>query len=235
MGNVARKWFPVALIVAVAAGSGVAYGRLPAETTLPVEWLLPVSVDNQDVAPRWFASFLLPVVALVVWLGFQLGRARVGLRFARLLFPKAPEAATSAESIEQFRATYDIIALSVVTLILGVHAGLLAAALGSPQAAARIVTVVLGGSMILMGNVMPRLRPNLVAGLRTQQTLNDPQLWRSSHRAFGFALVISGIVTVLVGLSAPTYGFVTGIVLTLVSTIIPWMTTLRFTASRSRP
>jgi hypothetical protein len=234
MGNVARKWFPVALIVAVAVGSGVAYGRLPAETTLPVEWLLPVSVENQDVAPRWFAAFLLPVVAFVVWLGFQLGRARVGLRFARLLFPNAPEAATSAESFEQFRATYDTIALGIVALILGIHTGLLVAALGAPQAAARIVTVILGGSMILMGNVMPRLRPNLIAGLRTQQTLNDPRTWRSAHRAFGVALVISGIVTVLVGLSAPTYGFVTGIVLTLASLVFP-LTTMRVTASRSRP
>jgi uncharacterized membrane protein len=70
-----------------------------------------------------------------------------------------------------------------------------------------------------MGNVMPRLRPNWVAGLRTKRTLNDPQLWRSAHRAFGQALVVSGIITVAAAMVSPRYGFIVGLALLIAALI----------------
>jgi uncharacterized membrane protein len=97
---------------------------------------------------------------------------------------------------------------------------IVAAALGYPWIATRIVPAVLGGSLILMGNVMPRLRPNWVAGVRTKRTLEDPQLWRATHRAFGTAFVVSGFLTMIVAVGAPRYGLVTGIASLLVSCVV---------------
>ena len=59
---------------------------------------------------------------------------------------------------------------------------------------------------------MPRLRPNLVAGVRTRRTLLDPMLWRATHRVLGFAFVIAGTITAVVGLAAPAYGLATAVV-----------------------
>jgi uncharacterized membrane protein len=114
--------------------------------------------------------------------------------------------------VERFRSSYDTIGLWVVVLVLGVHAGMIAAALGHQTLAPRIITVILGVSLAAAGNVMPRLRPNLVAGVRTRATLADPQLWRATHRVLGAGFVMAGLITVVVGLVAPAYGLATAVV-----------------------
>jgi hypothetical protein len=221
MSNAARKWLPVVLIAAAVAGSAIVFARLPDEVSLPVQALLPFDVPtNNETGPRWLAVFLLPALAAIVWGGFQVGRATGGMRLARLLFRDPPPALTDPESFDRFRSAYDTITLWVVLLVLGFHAGFLASLLGAPNAAPTIITLVLGASMVAMGNVMPRLRPNLVAGIRTRRTLTDPALWRSTHRVFGFAFVISGLITMVVGLLAPAYGLMTGIGLLLISLLV---------------
>ena len=127
---------------------------------------------------------------------------------------------TSPAQFARFGKTYDTIVLAVVLLILGVHGAIIASTTGFPDLAVRIVPAVLGASLILMGNVMPRLRPNWVAGVRTKRTLEDPQLWRTTHRAFGTAFVVSGILTMIVAVIAPRYGLVTGIAALLASCIV---------------
>jgi uncharacterized membrane protein len=141
------------------------------------------------------------------------------MRFTRVFFPGAPESLTDPVVVDRFRATYDTIALWVIVLMLGVHAGMIASVLGYTAHAPRIISVMMGVSLIAAGNVMPRLRPNLVAGVRTRRTLTDPQLWRATHRALGVAFILAGTITVAVGLLAPAYGLATAIV-TLVAACI---------------
>jgi hypothetical protein len=95
-----------------------------------------------------------------------------------------------------------------------------ASALGHDALAPRIITVVMGISLVAAGNVMPRLRPNLVAGVRTRNTLNDPELWRATHRLLGRTFVIAGTVTALVGLLLPAYGLMTAVVALISACIV---------------
>jgi uncharacterized membrane protein len=75
----------------------------------------------------------------------------------------------------------------------------------------------MGLSLIVAGNVMPRVRPNLVAGVRTRRTLTDPELWRATHRLLGIAFVVAGAITVLVGIVAPEFGLTTAIITLLLA------------------
>ena len=52
---------------------------------------------------------------------------------------------TSPDQFARFGKTYDAIILAVIILILGLHAAIIAGALGYTGAAARIVPAVLGG------------------------------------------------------------------------------------------
>jgi hypothetical protein len=218
MTSVNRRWLPPILIALAIGASVMAYSRLPAMITLPFEGLLPFRVTTTgDSAPRALAVSLMPAVALLLWVGFRLAPTAAGQRLGRRLFRHAPDEVTSPAQFERFGKTYDTIVLGVIVLAVGLHAAVLAAALQEPGIAARLVPAVLGGSLVLMGNVMPRLRPNWVAGLRTKRMLEDPELWRSTHRIFGAALVASGIVTVVVALIAPPYGLVVGIGLLMTS------------------
>lgn len=228
MASIARKWLPLALLAAAVAASLVVYARLPALVTLPLEGLLPFEVPHPPrPLSRGFAVSLLPALMLLVWIGFRLAPTAAGQRVARRMFRHAPDVVTSPAQFERFAGTYDAIVLGVVLLLLGFHAAILAAALQAPALAVRIVPAVLGASLVLMGNVIPRLRPNWVAGLRSKRILDDPQLWRLTHRVFGTAFVGSGLLTTLVGLLAPRYGLLTGIATLLLSCLVGWVASTR--------
>jgi hypothetical protein len=228
MVSVDRRWLAPVLIVAATAASVAVYGRVPPLVELRLEGVLPFTVSEAArPAPREFGLFLMPALTLLVWAAFRAAPTAAGHRLARRLFPNAPEAVTSSAQFDRFGKTYDAIVLGVVLLLIGFHAAILAALLGYSAVASRIVPVVLGVSLVLMGNVMPRLRPNWVAGLRTKRTFEDPQLWRAAHRAFGTAFVISGMLTMIVGLVAPRYGLVTGIVAVLASCVVGFVASRR--------
>lgn len=228
MPSVDRKWLPLALIGLAVVASLLAYRWLPAMVDLRLEGLLPIETsETASPVPRWLALSGIPALALLLWAAFRAAPTAAGERVARRLFRRAPSDVTSREQFERFGKTYDTIVLGVVMLMLGLHAAVIAGALGHAGIAVRIVPVVLGATLILMGNVMPRLRPNWVAGIRMQRTFEDPQLWRTTHRAFGTAFVVSGFLTMVVGVAAPRYGLLTGIAALLVSCIVGGIVSMR--------
>jgi hypothetical protein len=217
---VTTKLLSPLLIAATIVETIVASSRLPKVVSLPMQGMLPFAGPaTGDTAPRWMATLLLPLVALVIWIGFQTLRTSAGLRQLARLFRNAPASLGLPESIDRIGATYDTVVLWVIVLVLGSHAGLLATTLGFPGLGARVVAFAFGASMIGMGNVIPRLRSNLIAGIRTTRTITDPPLWRSTHRFLGYAYVAAGIVTIVVGLLAPAFGLVTALATLLVATI----------------
>jgi hypothetical protein len=221
MPSVDRRWIPLVLIGLAAVASLLAYGSLPPTVELRLDGLLPFDTSEAaDPVPRWLALSLVPALALVVWASFRAAPTTAGQRVGRLFLRGVPDEVTSPEQFARFAKTYDAIVLAVVLLLLGVHAAIITGALGYTDLALRMVPVVLGACLILMGNVMPRLRPNWVAGVRTKRTLEDPRLWRTTHRAFGTAFVVSGVLTIIVALVAPRYGLVTGLASLMLSCVV---------------
>lgn len=103
-------------------------------------------------------------------------------------------------------AIYDAIMLRFILFIVAVHAVVLLAVGGVWAGRAwsvQIVPVMLGLTMIGIGNLLPRTRPNLAIGIRTQRTLSDRGLWTRIHRSTGYLLVTSGMVIVLASIAAP--------------------------------
>jgi len=221
MANAARKWLPLGLIAVAIAATVFAVRDLPPTVAIDLRGVLPFSLEpNADAAPRWVAVVGIPLLATLVWILFQVGRSRPGLRLTRRLFPETPESLGTPATIGRFRATYDTITLWVVVLVLGMHAGVIAAALGHETLAPRIISVIMGLSLIAAGNVMPRLRPNFMAGVRTRSTLTDPSLWRATHRILGVTFVIAGAITIVVGLFAPAFGLATALVTLVLACVV---------------
>jgi threonine/homoserine/homoserine lactone efflux protein len=221
MGNVRRRWLPLALIAAVTGLTAYVTRALPSPVTIDLRGLLPFSLEpTADVARRAVMIVAMPALATAVWLLFATLRTRAALGLARRLYRDVPEALGDPATVDRIRPTYDTIVLWVVILILGIHAGMVAAALGRLTLAPRIISVVLGVSFMAIGNVFPRLRPNLIAGVRTRSTLSDPSLWRAIHRVFGVAFVMAGAATVLVGIVAPSFGVTTAVVCLIVTCVI---------------
>jgi uncharacterized membrane protein len=112
----------------------------------------------------------------------------------------------SEPSSTQVLPIYDAIMLRFNIFVIGVHAAVLLAVQGllSGQAwAAQMVPLMLGFTMISIGNLLPRTRPNLAIGIRTHRTLSDRALWMRTHRSAGYMLVACGAVIVLSAIAVP--------------------------------
>jgi uncharacterized membrane protein len=101
---------------------------------------------------------------------------------------------------------YDAIMLRFGIFVMGVHGAVLLAMLGllSGQTwAAQIVPLMLGFTLMSIGNLFPKTRPNLAIGIRTRRTLSDRALWIRTHRFAGYLAVACGAVIVLSAIAVP--------------------------------
>ena len=64
----------------------------------------------------------------------------------------------------------------------------------------KILFSLLGILMIVIGNVMPKLRMNSVAGLRTVWSLKNETTWKKSQRFGGISFIFAGIAVVVISI-----------------------------------
>jgi uncharacterized membrane protein len=64
----------------------------------------------------------------------------------------------------------------------------------------RVVPIGVGVLLIVIGNLLPRARPNWFVGIRTPWTLSSDRVWEKTHRFGGHVFVAGGILIVLAAL-----------------------------------
>jgi len=162
-------------------------------------WGLP-----EQVPPSWTVS-----AGRTFWLGapmvaFLLPTAVVVTDF--LLRGLCVEHPVDQSNPPNALAVYDAIMLRVTVFVVGVHGAVLLAVLGRLTGrtwAAQLVPLMLGFTMIGIGNLLPKTRPNLAIGIRTRLTLSDRALWIRVHRWAGYLMVGCGAVIVLSAIAVP--------------------------------
>jgi hypothetical protein len=90
----------------------------------------------------------------------------------------------------------------IILFLMGIHAFVLSVLLrvGIVEPwATRGVVVLLGLTIVAIGNLLPRTRPNIAVGIRTSRTLTDRRLWMLTHRATGYLAVAVGAITIVSG------------------------------------
>lgn len=60
--------------------------------------------------------------------------------------------------------------------------------------------LLLGLTLLVLGNIMPKVRMNSLVGLRTKWSMKNEQVWKKCQRFGGISLMITGILTILVSL-----------------------------------
>ncbi|MFO0643469.1 MAG: SdpI family protein [Polyangiaceae bacterium] len=164
----------LALVAGALGVSALVYPRLPERVA--------THFDAHGVAdgfsPKVVGAFLLPVVAAAVW-GF--------VRFyPRLLRGDARARALASPLAE--------VALMVVAFFVALHVVVLDVALSGASSGGRGLGLVLALFSVALGLVMPKLRRNGVAGIRTSATLASDETWARTHRFGGAVLVVGGVV-----------------------------------------
>jgi uncharacterized membrane protein len=112
-------------------------------------------------------------------------------------------------------AIHRAIAVRVVCFVTAIHVLVLLnlSGVGWIRAAGpRLVVTLFGGVFIVVGNLLPRTRPNLALGIRTARTLSDRRLWIRLHRTCGYLSVMFGAVVIVSGvfLAGPALGATVG-------------------------
>jgi len=167
---------PLATIAALYVISAVAYGRLP-----------PATLD------RAFIAFLLPTAAGAIYLLMRLLAAHDHVR----------------QGNGTFTRTYDAIVFRVVLFIGALHGTVLTGLLGrglvdrTGPIVPRLAPVLLGAGLMTIGNLLPRVRPNVAIGIRTSRTLRDRDAWLRANRTAGYVAVALGFAIVAAALLVP--------------------------------
>lgn len=78
----------------------------------------------------------------------------------------------------------------------------------------RVISLVMGVLLIVLGNAMPKARKNALYGVRTSWSMSSDEVWRKSQRFGGFASVVAGALLLVAAM------FLKGIVNLLAETVI---------------
>jgi uncharacterized membrane protein len=180
-----RKVLPGLLILASLLMSAAVYTRLPSR--MATHWNLHGEPDGWS--GRASGAFLLPAVMLAVW----------GL--AQLLPVIDPRRANYAK----FRATYDLVIAVIVGEMALLHVAIVGSAIGWPIAMPRVAPIGVALVLVVIGNTLPRARPNWFFGIRTPWTLSSDRVWERTHRLGGYLMMVSGGLIALAAVVSPRW------------------------------
>lgn len=152
------------------------YSSLPER--IPTHFDLSGNADG--FSPRALGAFLLPAIALGVWVLLRVG-------------PRLLPAAWRARLVASPSA---LVAAIVAVLFSGLHFVVIYAATHPGENVGAALGAALGAGWVALGLVMPRVRRNPWVGVRTPWTLSSDENWARTHRFAGYAFVISGLVAV---------------------------------------
>lgn len=161
------------------------YLQLPADAQVPVHWNAAGDVDRY--AGRLQGTGLLVLITAGV-VGLLLALPRIEPRRANL-----------RRSATAYRVSFH----GVLAVLGGIHLMTLATALGRDVNLSRTVPLVIGGLLVVIGNVLPKTRSTFTIGIRTPWTLSSEHTWRRTHRVAGWAFVGVGLLTIVIGLLWP--------------------------------
>jgi uncharacterized membrane protein len=183
-----RKWIPLLIVLAAVVASVVVYPKLP--TTIPTHWDMLGRPNGWS--SRLWGAWVMPIFLLATY----------------ALMRVLPAIDPRGSNYAKFGGAFDGIIVSIMLFMLGMHVIILRAALGNPVAMQRVVPIGVGVLLIVIGNLLPRARPNWFVGIRTPWTLSSDRVWEKTHRVGGRVFVVGGILIVLGALAIQQWAHV---------------------------
>ena len=211
-----RKWIPLVLVAAAFIASAVVYPNLPER--IPTHWNLAGEAD--DWSDKSFGVWVIPLVMIFMW---------ALMRFLPAIDPRGSNYA-------KFGGAFEAIMISVMAFMLGFHLVALAAARGYPVDMARVLPIGVGLLLVVIGNLLPRARPNWFVGIRTPWTLSSDRVWEKTHRFGGRVFVAGGLIIAASALLAGDWTrWVLGCVVAICSLTVGLHSYLEWRKEKSAP
>ena len=106
-------------------------------------------------------------------------------------------------------------------LMSALHVIVLRLALGHSTSINDSIWLLLGAFFVGLGLVLPRLRRNRWAGIRTPWTLASEENWARTQRFAGGTMVVSGLISAVCGTALGTIGAAISIAAILAGSLLP--------------
>jgi len=175
--------YELASLVLVLSGFGAVascYERLPA--MVPVHWDLDAVANG--FMPKPLGAFIGPITSAALFAIFLL----------------LPHISPKGFRIESFLRTYRIMTLAIQLFLLVFLMAQLLADIGFAVPIRSIGMASIGALVIVLGNLMGKVRKNLFVGIRTPWTLANDEVWFRANRLGGWLMVLAGFVFATAGL-----------------------------------
>ena len=183
----------------------VFYPSLP--ESVPIHWNAAGEIDGWGSKTTLFVLNLLPVGMLA-------------------LFAVIPKIDPRKENFVRHKNVYQPFAVMMVFFMIGLNWMSILAAMGIELPVTTILMLAMGIMFILLGNYMPRIRPNYTFGIRTPWTLASETVWKKTHRVGGYVFVLSGVIIVVCSFFRGWAALIgIGVLLagTIVSSVYSWL------------
>jgi uncharacterized membrane protein len=189
------------LTAGVMAASLIALPHLP--DTVPMHWGLNGQPDGYG--SKLALALTLPAVM-------------AGLT---LLFAVLPALSPKHFKIDSFMSTYLRVAAAVIGILAYAQVLMLLAGLGRPVNMNRAIPGAICVLMVLIGNVLGKMRRNFFVGIRTPWTLADERVWNATHRFGAKVWTIGGAVAfVLTFATGNIWVFISAILITAFTPVV---------------
>ncbi|MGJ3204893.1 SdpI family protein [Geobacillus thermoleovorans] len=139
------------------------------------------SGEADGFSNKWLGAFLPPLL----------------MTFLIILMGVLPKLDPKKANYSRFQKSYRIVNAALACFFLLLHIVTLAYNLGVPVDIGRLVPIGVGVLFIVLGNYMPKIKPNYFIGIRTPWTLESEAVWNKTHRLGGKVFIAMGILSML--------------------------------------
>jgi uncharacterized membrane protein len=175
------------LTAATAALGLWAYVHLPAGATIAMNY----GADGQPHShlPKALGLAVMPLVSLGVV----------------ALLTALPRLAPNRKGLDASTGVFNLLITGLAALFLVAEAALIAQAIDPAFDVLRWVFLASAVLLLLVGNMLGKVRHNYVLGIRTRWTLADARVWDKTHRLTGRLMVLGALALAAVAAFAPDH------------------------------
>ncbi len=206
----APQWILIAGMFLLAL---VSWARVPDQ--VPVHWSAAGQVDRYG--SKGEGLLLLPALT-------------VGVYVLLLLIPRIDP---GRANYTRFAGVYSVIRIAVVTTLAGLYGVLYLLYSGRHVDIGTLAGLLTGGLCVILGELMPKIRPNWFVGIRTPWTLSSKLAWAKTHRLGGWLFIAAGLAMMAAGLAHT--GWAARVVLDALVGIVVWSFIYSYLVWRTDP
>ncbi len=187
--NFRKEWFVWPILIAPFIVSYFLWDKLPEE--VPTHFNIKGEAD--DWGPRWINALMIPGIGVITY---------IMLLVLPMIDPKKKISNTQKPiaAIRIFTSIFFVFLYAfVMTVSMGIEVNL-----------THYIYLGTGSLFLILGNYMNSVKPNYFIGIRTPWTLENPEVWKKTHRLGSKIWVVGGLFLMAIPFVLPIEWMVIG-------------------------